>query len=193
MTTERDPAPRIDEQLSAWLDDELADSEFEVLTARLVRGPELRARVARYALIGSCLRGGRRANLAGEIAALGLSDRVQAAVAGPVEPVVADLGRRTRRWSPYAIAASVVLLSVALVPLLRKENAPQPSGRPGTGSPNALTVAAPASISPDRMTSYLVYHGEFSGALSAKVTDSNIINHRAFVVTSPLAPGSSGR
>jgi len=192
MTKDPDSVLRIDEQLSAWLDDELADGEFDALADRLVRVPELRARVARYALIGSCLRGGRGLNMAGEIAALGLSDRVQAAVGEPAEPALLDPGRRSGRWSPYALAASVLLLSVALVPLVRNGKVPQSDG-PRLESAAALTVAAPASLSPERMTSYLVYHGEFSGALAAKVTDSNIINHRAFVVAPPLPAGSSAR
>jgi len=130
--------------------------------------------------------------MAGEIAALGLSDRVQAAVGEPAEPALLDPGRRSGRWSPYALAASVLLLSVALVPLVRNGKVPQSDG-PRLESAAALTVAAPASLSPERMTSYLVYHGEFSGALAAKVTDSNIINHRAFVVAPPLPAGSSAR
>jgi negative regulator of sigma E activity len=193
MTTDPEPVSRVDEQLSAWLDDELADGELELLSRRLIQGGELRARVARYALIGSCLREGRSAGLAGNIAALRLSDRVRAAVDGPAEAAVEDPGRRTRRWSPYAIAASVALLSVALVPVLRKVDNPQPAGRQAAESVVFVDAAAPALVSPDRMTNYLVYHGEFSGVLSAKVTDSNIINHRAFIVAPSMAGGSSSR
>ena len=192
MTTGPDSAPRIDEQLSAWLDDELPDAELELLAGRLAKGPELRARAARYALIGSCLRG-RGANLAGELSALRLGDRVRAAVEGPPVPAPSEAGRRAGRWSPYAIAASVAALAVVLVPLVRMTISPTPVDRQRAGIAAPLDVSTRASLSSDRMTSYLVYHGEYSGMLSAKVTDSNIINHRSFVVVPPLAGGTSPR
>jgi anti-sigma factor RsiW len=193
MTTGPDSAPRIDEQLSAWLDDELPDRELELLAGRLAQGPELRARVARYALIGSCLRGSRGANLAGELSALRLGERVRAAIEGPPEPAQTEIGRRTGRWSPYAIAASVAALAVVLVPLVRMAIYPAPVDRQSAGFAVPLAVSSKASLSSDRMTNYLVYHGEYSGMLSAKVTDSNIINHRSFVVVPPLAGGTPPR
>ncbi|TFG87342.1 MAG: hypothetical protein E4H19_02610 [Chromatiales bacterium] len=193
MTTDPDSPPRVDEQLSAWLDDELPDGELELLAARLTQVPELRARLARYALIGSCLRGGRAGYMADELAALQLGDRVRAAVGGPPEPAPPAVGRRIGRWSPYAIAASVALLAVALVPLVRMVLYPVAVDHRIAGSPPSLAVMTPASLSSNRMTRYLVYHGEYSGMLSAKVTDSNIINHRSNVVAAPPSGGASAR
>jgi anti-sigma factor RsiW len=193
MTTGPDSTPRVDEQLSAWLDDELPAGELELLATRLAEAPELRARVARYALIGSRLRAGRTGNLAVELAALRLGDRVRAAVDGPPEPAQLAYGRRSGRWLPYAIAAGVALLAVALIPLVRMANYPVPIDRRIAESSVPLAVVAPASFSSDRMTSYLVYHGEYSGMLSAKVTDSNIINHRLTATAVPPAVGASAR
>jgi anti-sigma factor RsiW len=194
MTAGPDSAPRVDEQLSAWLDDELPDGELELLARRLAQGPELRARAARYALIGSCLRGSPVASLAGELSALRLGDRVRAAVEGSSGPARQEkTGRRIGRWSPYAIVAGVAVLAVALVPLVRMAIYPVPVDRLSAESAVPQAVATNASLSSDRMTSYLMYHGEYSGMLSAKVTDSNIINHRSFVVVPPLAGGVSAR
>ena len=38
-------------------------------------------------------------------------------------------------------------------------------------------------LSPDRLTNYLVYHGEYSGLMSTKVVDSHIVNQRPYVIT----------
>jgi hypothetical protein len=107
---------------------------------------------------------------------------------------------RASRLLPYAAAAGIALVAVALVPLLRPA--------PGFVAPTTARVAAlpgiqsatlaPArvqslvedrvgapgqlSLSPRRLTSYLVYHGEYSGMLSAKLTDSHIVNNRAYAV-----------
>ena len=43
------------------------------------------------------------------------------------------------------------------------------------------TTGARATLSPQRLTSYLVYHGEYSGLLSARVTESHIVNQPRFV------------
>lgn len=206
MSTAQDQASLIDEQLSAWLDDELPAAELELLVSRLSRSPEHRARVARYGLIGSTLRGVPDGARAASLAALGMSARVSVALdAGPVpaEPVA----RRPRsRLVPYVAAAAVALVAVALVPVLRPA--------PGSGASPAASVAGQAtmvpatlmpvraqslvagrvgppgqpSLSPRRLTSYLVYHGEYSGMLSAKLTDSHIVNNRSYAVAAQ-APG----
>ena len=80
MSTGPDQAPRIEEQLSAWLDDELPAAELELLASRLARSPELRARAARYGLIGSTLRGAPAGMTAGGLAALQLGARVDVAL-----------------------------------------------------------------------------------------------------------------
>ena len=49
---------QIREQVSAFLDGELPNSETELLLKRLTRDPELRESFGRYALIGESLRGG---------------------------------------------------------------------------------------------------------------------------------------
>lgn len=209
MSTEPKSIPRVDEQLSAWLDDELPAREQELLATRLMQVPELQARVARYALIGSCLRDGQASSLASELAALHLGERVRAVIEGAPEPTRAADARRAGRWLPYAVAAGVALVAVALVPLVRMANDPAPVAGQMAASPVPPGAVAPmkfqrsaaqlagavgqAPLSPSRMTSYLVYHSEYSGMLSGKVSDSRILNHRPYAATVPLADRASVR
>jgi hypothetical protein len=134
------------------------------------------------------------------LAALQISARVSAALDGISAPGPAAAPRPASRLLPYAVAAGVALVAVALVPLLRPApgSADIPTARVAVQSsiqPAALTPvraqwlvvdragnSAQPSLSPRRLTSYLVYHGEYSGMLSAKLTDSHIVNNRAYAV-----------
>ena len=209
MSTAPESVPRVDEQLSAWLDDELPAREQALLVTRLSQAPELRVRVARYALIGSCLRSGRRSSLAGELAALQLGERVRGAIEGAPERTQAADTRRGGRWVPFALASGLVLVAVLLVPLVRRANDPTPVAGQMAVSPGPAVAVAPVKfqspvaqrasavgqdpLSPNRMTSYLVYHSEYSGMLSAKVSDSHIVNHRPYAAAAPLASRASVR
>ncbi|MBL8201950.1 MAG: sigma-E factor negative regulatory protein [Chromatiales bacterium] len=211
MSTGPDQSPLIDEQLSAWLDDELPAAEQELLVSRLARSPEHRARVARYGLIGSTLRGGPAGSRSAGIAALEISARVSAALDGIPAPSAPRVRQPGSRLLPYAAAAGIALVAVALVPVLR------PAPGPGTATmasmatqpavvPATLTSArapslvadrvAPAgqpSLTSRRLTSYLVYHGEYSGMLSAKLTDSHIVNNRAYAAAAQASDQSAVR
>lgn len=124
--------------------------------------------------------------------------------AGPGSGSPVPAGRR--RWMPYAAAtAAAGLLAVLLAPLMQSVDAPQSTpavvavdALADKGLNPALLRMAPrrspvdliaatdrASISPQRMTSYLVYHGEFSGMLAAKLTDSHIVTRRTYAVDAP--------
>ncbi len=182
MTTGPDHNPLIDEQLSAWLDDELPRPELELLVTRLARSTDYQARVARYSLIGSSLRGGPAGNVSSEVAALMLAGRVRAALDGPMDAAQEPVPHRSKRVLPYAMAAGLALVGVlfaALVvieqgQLLRPSSAPaQAFVQPVASDPASLRQA---SLSSQRMTNYLVSHGQFSGPLSARVTESHIVN-----------------
>lgn len=198
MSTRPDQTRLVDEQLSAWLDDELPAPELELLASRLERSPEHRARLARYSLIGSTLRGGHAGGPSVGLAALQISARVAATLDATDKPAVPAAVRPAPRLLPYAAAAGVALVAVALVPLLRPVTgqgpapvasvAVQPALSPGALQPvraqslvaDRVAVSGRPSLSPRRLTSYLVYHGEYSGMLSAKLTDSHIVNNRAY-------------
>lgn len=205
MSTGPDQTPLIDEQLSAWLDDELPAAELELLASRLARSPEQRARVARYGLIGSTLRGGPAGARSAGLAALQISARVNAALDETAISAPVAVPRPAARLLPYAAAAGVALVALALVPLLRPAQesggmltagvAAQSAIRPATMTParaqslvtDRVGTPGQPSLSPRRLTSYLVYHGEYSGMLSAKLTDSHIVNNRAYAVAAQAA------
>lgn len=196
MNSSPDNESLIREQLSAWLDDELPDGQIELLAARMLRAPEHQARLARYSLIGSAMRGaqspGQIPGPGVELAALSVSSRVRTALGTTGESIPAP-GRR--RLLPYGLAAAVALLAVALVPVLR------PVSLSGSGAAVQADALAPAmdvqpalrpavaagqgSLSPGRLTSYLVYHGQYSGTLSARLTDSHIISSPAYAAAEP--------
>ncbi len=202
MSTGQDPAVTPEEQCSAWLDDELPVVEVDMLIRRLERSTELKGRVARYGLVASILRGG---DPAGSVATLGLRARVGAALDREVAPAASQ----PARWAGFAAAAGLALLAVTLVPLVRPAGVPAPAGVTlAAGASAGPTGSLPASrllvaervsstahpsLSPRRLTNYLVYHGEYSGMLAAKLTDSHIVNNRAYAVaaqtmTPPVTP-----
>ncbi len=181
MTIGPEDKPRTDEQLSAWLDGELPEVEQEFLVARLVQSPASTARLARYGLIGSCLRDRSVAvagRLSDEEAALQLSGRVRVALEAPGSATPLPAPARRGRALPYAMAAGIavvaVLVAVVQAPLLRSAPEPMQASVQST-APATLQKAA---LSTRRMTNYLVHHGEYSGLLSARVTESHIINGR---------------
>jgi len=184
MTTDPDINPLIDEQLSAWLDDELPRAEVDLLIARLASSPACQARLARYSLISSGLRGGPAGPGTGELAALRLAGRVRAALDESTGTPKQPLSLRPNRALPYAMAAGLALVAVLLTmvqrPLQWPIGAPvQVSAKPAIDTPVPASVRQ-ASLSSQRMTNYLVHHGEYSGLLSARVTESHIINGRPY-------------
>jgi negative regulator of sigma E activity len=198
MMTGPDRNPLIDEQLSAWLDDELPAEELDLLSARLEASPERRVRLARFSLIGSHLRDRQAGRLHSGLLALRVSARVSAALqASPDRAAGAAPGAvsaSTSRFLPYALAAGVAVAAVGLAMLLREAGV-GPGLSPDEQTQAFVQLAAPvdrqaappettgarATLSPQRLTSYLVYHGEYSGLLSARVTESHIVNQPRFV------------
>jgi anti-sigma factor RsiW len=191
------PAALVDEQLSAWLDDELPSAELELLAARLAGSEELRGRVARYGLIGGVLRGGPADEGRAGLLALTLAERVGARLDS--EGAVPAPAARASRLAPFAAAAGVALLAVTLVPVIGTRPAAGPGPAASLVTPARMPVAFPAatvpqaSLSPRRLTNYLVYHGEYSGTLSAKLTDSHIVNNRAYVIPARTTTEATGR
>ncbi|MBT8131501.1 MAG: sigma-E factor negative regulatory protein, partial [Gammaproteobacteria bacterium] len=111
----------INSQLSAFVDDELAAEESELLVRRLCRDSGLRETAASYALIGDVVRD--------ELAVAAAPDfarRVMMAVEGqtlppadsPSEPKV----HTARNWG-FAAAASVMLAAIALMTLPERDPA----------------------------------------------------------------------
>src|ERR1700687_1973172 len=134
---------QIREQVSAFLDGELPNSETELLLKRLTRDAELRESFGRYALIGECLRGGIHTTLS-----QGFTARVNRAIDG--EPLVASpqpvRNRTLGWWRPFAGAAVAAgVAAVAVVALQQRAVAPTiRAGLPVT-VPNAATLPSGGS------------------------------------------------
>jgi sigma-E factor negative regulatory protein RseA len=137
---------QIREQVSAFLDGELPNSETELLLKRLTRDAELRESFGRYALIGESRRGGSHARLT-----QGFTARVNRAIDG--EPAVANTqvvrGRSARWWRPFAGAAVAAgVAAVAVVALQQRAIAPSlRSGAPVT----AQNMVSAQNVTPPRV------------------------------------------
>src|ERR1700687_922147 len=94
---------QIREQVSAFLDGELPNSETELLLKRLTRDGELRESFGRYALIGEAVRGTAR----GGLITRGFTGRVNLAIDGELIPANGHVPqtRGPRWWRPFAGAA----------------------------------------------------------------------------------------
>ena len=179
---------QIREQVSAFLDGELPNSETELLLKRLTRDAELRESFGRYALIGESLRGGTHACLT-----RGFTSRVNRAIDGePAVAIQAVHGRSSRWWRPFvgaAVAAGVA--AVAFVSLQQRAIAPTLQARyaaeqnmasvrtaampPQVASvrpTEALSYTVPASVSDAptampaaRLTNYVFAHSKYSAVM----------------------------
>jgi len=183
---------QIREQVSAFLDGELPNTETELLLKRLTRDGELRESFGRYALIGEALRGA-----GSHILTRGFSSRVNLAIDGePVQvPGHAHQARASRWWRPLAgvtVAAGVATVAIvalqqrAISPGLRVASAPtavpqsivaaqNASVQGGGGAREALSYTvparsadAPAAMSPARLTNYVFAHSKYSFGLSQR-------------------------
>ncbi len=175
---------QIREQVSAFLDGELPDSETELLLKRLTRDGELRESFGRYALIGEAIRGNSRGFLTKNFAG-----RVNLAIDG--EPAAAGLPVRESPaphwWRPFAgaaVAAGVAAVAVlalqqrAIAPTLRPVNGAITAHNlvpeaPKTPEPISYTVpaASPAvatGVPPARLTNYVLAHSRYSSGLDQR-------------------------
>ena len=187
---------QIREQVSAFLDGELPNTETELLLKRLTRDGELRESFGRYALIGEALRGA-----GSHILTRGFAAGVNLAIDGePAQvPGHTHQPRASRWWRPLAgvtVAAGVATVAIvalqqrAISPGLRVSSAPTaqnagiaPSGvaaqnasvQGGGGSREALSYTVPvssadvpAALSPARLTNYVFAHSKYSLGLSQR-------------------------
>jgi sigma-E factor negative regulatory protein RseA len=175
---------QIREQVSAFLDGELPNSETELLLKRLTRTGELRESFGRYALIGEAIRGASRAYLT-----QGFAGRVNLAIDG--EPIPAGgharHARVSRWWRPFAgTAVAAGVAAVAVVAFHQRADAPGLRPASTLAAQNAAPVrsaapreaisytvpatspAAAASVGPGRLTNYVFAHSRYSSGLAQR-------------------------
>ena len=131
---------QIREQVSAFLDGELPNSETELLLKRLTRDGELRESFGRYALIGEALRGS-----GSDIVTKGFASRVNLAIDGEAVQAAthAQQAGAPRWWRPLAgVAVAAGVAAVAIVAL--QQRAITPTSRPALAVTAQNIAAAPA-------------------------------------------------
>jgi sigma-E factor negative regulatory protein RseA len=131
---------QIREQVSAFLDGELPNSETELLLKRLTRDGELRESFGRYSLIGEALRGASC-----NLVTRGFAARVNLAIDGEPTPAAgqAPRARAPHWWRPVAgVAVAASVATVAIVALQQRAIAPsmRTASSVTAQNPNASTI-----------------------------------------------------
>jgi sigma-E factor negative regulatory protein RseA len=177
---------QIREQVSAFLDGELPNSETELLLKRLTRDGELRESFGRYALIGEAIRG-----TSADLLTRGFAGRVNVAIDGDAVSTGAQAARSgaPRWWRPVAgVAVAAGVAAVAIVALQQRtvvlpvqpgtaitaqNSAPAQSALPAPREAISYTVpvtsaAAPSAMAPARLTNYVFAHSRYSSGLDQR-------------------------
>jgi sigma-E factor negative regulatory protein RseA len=177
---------QINDQISAFIDNELSADESALLVRRFERDAEARARAMRYTLIGASLRGELL-----EPHPSVLRQRVAAALSGAPPSLPKPRERWTDRLARpllgVGIAATVAVVAIGA---LRSLN--EASIAPGIMAPVSVAplqtseVEAPSYVvprdaeesrveAPIRLTNYLMHHGEFASGLTRTSVNSNVV------------------
>ena len=178
---------QINDQISAFIDNELSADESALLVRRFERDSDARARAMRYTLIGASLRGELL-----EPHPSVLRQRISAALSGNMAPS-APRAREpwTDRWARpllgVGIAATVAVVAIGTLQSLNEASV-VPSGLPITSIPVQAgeRVVEPSYTVPQvtgdervdvpiRLTNYLMHHGEFASGLTRTSVNSNVL------------------
>jgi sigma-E factor negative regulatory protein RseA len=176
---------QINDQISAFIDDELSAEESGLLVRRFERDPNARAQALRYTMIGAALRGEVL-----EPHSSVLRRRIAAALDGAVPAAE----RRAPRWSAryarpllgFGIAAAVAVAAIGTLRLVNEAGV-APSGAAGGAILARDQVVAPSYVvpqdatpagpvtSPIRLTNYLIHHSEYASGLGRASVSSNVV------------------
>jgi sigma-E factor negative regulatory protein RseA len=177
---------QINDQISAFIDNELSADESALLVRRFERDPDSRARALRYTLIGASLRGELL-----EPHPSVLRQRVAAALSGAPAP---SAPRARERWTDrYArpllgvgIAATVAVVAIGTLRSLNEASFVSDGVAPLAATPAREAAAGPSYVVPPvtdpsrteasiRLTNYLMHHGEYASGLTRTSVSSNVI------------------
>lgn len=153
---------KIHEQLSALLDDELADSEQSLLIRQLVREPALRERLIHYQTISDALHD----NLPRQVD-IHFHERVHAAVQqeAAIDAVPSRYSALMKSLAGLAVAASVAVVAVVTLQSVRHEDQAATTAVASAPAVDSYIRAenAPRPVAPARgLDVYLVNHNEFA-------------------------------
>ena len=176
---------QINDQISAFIDNELSADESALLVRRFERDAEARARAMRYTLIGASLRGELL-----EPHPSVLRQRLAAALSGTVPSSASKSRDRADRWVRplvgVGIAATVAVVAIGSLRWLNDPSlAPVSTGPVAamtSDAPDATTYVVPqdadesGTLAPTpRLTNYLMRHGEFASGLTRTSVNSNVV------------------
>jgi negative regulator of sigma E activity len=178
---------RVDEQLSAFLDDELPTDELEFLLRRLEKAEDARSTLNRYAMIGSILRD-EYSGSAADVIRAGVSERIAEEDAHHDRRAAAK-SKNGSAWKGMGIAAALALVAYLSVDIRTGPEIP-PQVRQAIVEPTlqAVQPAAPvvgqpkmrqATITPVRLATYMVSHGEYARSFPWTVMDSRAMVQQA--------------
>lgn len=186
---------QINDQISAFIDNELSADESALLVRRFERDTESRARAMRYTLIGASLRGELL-----EPHPSVLRQRVAAALSGasPAAPKARERAgeRFAKPLLSVAIAATVAVVAIGALRSLN-EGVPSPAAASGVAAAAPAIEAsslqardaavAPSyvvprtsddqsqTVAPIRLTNYLMHHGEYASGFTRTSVNSNVV------------------
>ena len=163
---------QIREQVSAFLDGELPNSETELLLKRLMRDAQLRQSFGRYALIGESLRGGSHARLS-----QGFASRINHAIDGEASSVAGPLPTRGRSawWRPFA-GAGVAAAVAAVAVVSWHQRSVAPALQLPSIAENVIGVRSAVDTQPREALSYTVPEAP-GGAVSAALPAARLTNY----------------
>jgi sigma-E factor negative regulatory protein RseA len=184
---------QINDQISAFIDDELSADESAMLVRRFERDPEARGRALRYTMIGDALRG----QLLEPNPSI-LRRRVAASLSGAqaAAPAKAAAGWPLRFARPavgFGIAAAVAVVAIGALRVVNDAQvAPATvAATVETAQPlqvREISAEAPSYVVPQeapegrpvtppiRLTNYLMRHGEYASGLSRTSVHSNVVS-----------------
>jgi len=195
----------IEDQISAFADDELSAEECEFLVRRLERDPVKREKMLRYAVIGASIRGDLldpdpdilRNRLRQTLDGVSL-------VPAPVSEMPGVGARLLRPVLGTGIAAAAAVLGLLAiyrpaevnveeaVPAMAAQQEPVDVAAPSYVVPQDATVnlaVSDASIQPPaRLTNYLVRHGEYAIGIGRTSIHSNVVSGRDAGLDDPSEP-----
>ena len=198
---------QIQDQMSAFTDDELSPEECAFLVRRLERDPSTRDRVLRYSIIGAALRG-ELPNPDPDV----LRRRVRAELDGvrPMEPSGDSATVRRRFVLPavgLGIAASVAVAALAMLNAVNSPLGPAGVEAVVAGAPAGVVELdnAPSYVVPDeaagplalgdslapppiRLTNYLITHGQYAPGIRRTAIHTNVISNEGTTVLAAPPP-----
>jgi len=176
---------QINDQISAFIDDELSEEESALLVRRFERDASARAQVLRYTMIGAAMRG----EMLDPNSSV-LRRRITAALDGAVPATERSVPRWSARYARpllgVGIAAAVAVAAIGTLRLVN-ESGVAPNAATGGAVVAGDQVVAPSYVvpqdatpsgpvtSPIRLTNYLIHHSEYASGLGRASVSSNVV------------------